>query len=224
MSREYQPIVHVGSTIPIPIDAILIENFDSLQNWTFTGLGNALQERSDQVYLTTPYSLHLKTRTDTQNIGDQVYGWRCGTRPSTKFLRSICSFRREGGNAIRTFGTVVGRVGAQTQDMRFTIKYTDSNKELAILKADGNYEVIDAEAVRPGPDAWGIIELIIDVVNRKYKLLNWCGKDYDVSAYGGEKCDVGDASGGTVIDISVETETAAYSGVYVDKMIITRGD
>lgn len=217
MSREYIRKIDVVSSTPAPLEVCLFDDFEHGWKYYVSPIAGGLWYRTPEKKLQGFYSLRSYNSSPVAGDYNEIY-WPFGLS-SMRYLRlslDVC------GSGSFTFPTLEitltlyygGRI------LKPTLRIEDDTHLAKIKKKDGNWVTLDMEPVVGGEDQWQKIELIVDLIDKKYQIVKISANSEDISSYGiYDAGDAGPAIGGE-LRIKHENAVAARSDFFLDQVYV----
>lgn len=210
MAKEYEKPVIVVSRVEAPLKSIIVDNFERLERWDFSGTGTDWEAYKEAKYvLDGNYSLAMKSKATTPAANDYVQGIRPGPVPRERYARLVFHWMPGNtNNAVITMRMKISRWKNAGNDREYGVSISQKNNTIKILKSDGTWVTLDSSALILGTYAWGRIELVVKRKTGQYLYLRYCDKTYTVTAYKGEEVTT-EVAGGSMLKLYVAAEDNA---------------
>lgn len=219
MGKEYTRSMSILGSLPVAGQVIFYDNFESLLKWTKTaGEGDSIFELDPSLSQQESQSLHLKTRTTSADIGDEIVAGRNMHLLPSKVLSFACLFHFSANERI--------------EHIQFLFKWHDgSNRHSALIRyrpdnPDWAYQNTTPEFVSiPNSDVllealtWHLIVLRINFDTDKYLSLQINNLLFDLSAFP-LFTDALATTSYLLKRISIQTSTAFPAALHLDEIII----
>lgn len=224
MSKEYAPIVHVGSMMNLPLESYYFDDFEKPAKYTSGGVGVGERTRSAIYAATGLSSFLMSTRDAGATDGDYVFLAKRISRPTSKKAKFAAGFWRPNHASYLDFQVTTGAIAAGEDDCEYVLRFNFDNNKIQIKKADGSWADAADDISYLDIDNWIFFELTLDLMDKKYLTIRSMSQEFDVSAYAPEK-KATSYGGAALLYIKLTNKTTpgkAYT--YIDNILFARED